>query len=215
MAILTISDVSKYAPNVTLTGDTLIGAIELAQSVIESDQGCNRPIEITSFKELLTVNTKTQSLWLSYTPIAISSEMNVKVRTGGNIQDRFRRYLPPSNWMILNSDQYLLDANGQIHLVNINLFSNFNYCTTLFSTAEVVYSAGIDFDTDNSVTRSLKASAGKILDYVVNSGAFQGVTELEVPFDEFRIKYAQSANIGRIPDGYFSAWRKYRPSAYV
>lgn len=215
--ILSEADTYIYAPNVKLTGDVLLGAIEFIQSVIESDLGCNRSIEVTEYTEKLTINLITQSFYLKYLPIINPPEPVIKVRLGGNIQDRFRRVVPVGSWLELTSDQYILDSDGLVSLngSNLNFYTNYSKPssrnTAYFSTAEATYSAGLDFTQSIPSINFFKACAGKILEFVTNSGTFQGVEELQVPFDEFRIKYSTELSVGQIPSELLRPFKKLTP----
>lgn len=216
--ILTEDDLPFYAPGVNLTSDALVGALYYLQAIVEGDAGAGRPIELEQRSETGDVQLGPQSFFLQHFPIVIDVDhpIEVKVRSGGNVQDVFRRPLPVGQWVVLESTDYILDIDNRVFLdyTSIGLLNAgwsahgaYGFDTTYrsvrsgFSTYQATYWAGFDFTVDSPVVNKLKSAAGAILTYLTQSGAFKGVQELDVPFDEFRIKYNTSASlVGRIPD---------------
>lgn len=209
--ILSLDDVSLYAPSISLTGDELNGAIFFVQSIIESSAGCNRPIEITSYEIQRKINVKFQSFYLPYLPIIEITELQVRLL---NLQDSFRRAIPSGEWFIVPNTNYEFSSNGSIELSLRRNFGNIypvELNEPIYSEIKCNYTAGLDFSQDNDEIKKLKLAAIECLKYTLNSGAFKGVSELNVPFDEYRIKYSSDVKVGFIPDGLLLPFRKYRP----
>lgn len=217
--ILTEDDLPIFAAGVNLTGDAITGALYYLQSIVEGDAGAGRPIELIQRMETGDVQPGPQSFYLQHFPIVIDEithPIELKVRSGGNVQDAFRRPLPVGQWVILANDDYVLDIDNRVFLdyTSIGLlnagwsgYSSYGFDTTYrsvrpgFSTYQATYWAGFDFSLDTTEVNKLKSAAGAILAYLTQSGAFKGVQELDVPFDEFRIKYnTNSLLVGRIPE---------------
>lgn len=220
MAILTPSDAGIYAPDVTLTGDALDSALLYVQALIESEKGANRPLEITSFTERKQVNLNAQTVYLSYVPVLEEPSPVIKVRTG-NIQNMVRDVIPVGDWQTLEPDTYTLDVDGRLNF-NENYYHYFNYGYYgssgyykhhYVSECELTYSSGWDFTQNTPEINQLKASAGRILSWVYgqNSGSYQGVKRLKVPFKEFEVEWSDKQLPGTIPDDLFLTFIKYRP----
>lgn len=212
--ILTEDDLPIFAPGVNLTADALTGAFYYLQSILESEAGAGRPLDLALRTEVRKIAAqKTQSFFLQQFPILIDEDhpFTLSVRVGGNVTDIYNRPVPVGSWRTLSENEYILDSNNQVFLnfANIGLinggwypcFVNQGYQQTGFTDYKCEYWAGFDFSQDTQEINQLKASAGAILTYIVQSGVFKGVSELQVPFDEFRIKYATDPTlIGQIPD---------------
>ena len=211
--ILNEDDLPLFAPGVNLTSDALTGAFYYLQSILESEAGAGRPLDLALRTETRKINYRCQSFFLQHFPILVDDDhpFLLSVRIGGNVTDTFGRAVSPGSWRVLADDEFILDNNNQIFLnySNLNLISSGwspNYLSSGyqrggFTDYKCEYWAGFDFTQDTQEINQLKASAGAILTYVVQSGVFKGVSELDVPFDEFRIKYATDPTlIGQIPD---------------
>jgi hypothetical protein len=188
------------------------------QSILEGDAGAGRPIELSQRVETGDIQLGPQSFFLCHFPIVIDVDhpIEIKVRSGGNIQDVFRRPLPVGQWVLLEGGDYVLDVDNRVFLDYASigfLNSGWNYYGSVgldtsyrsarpgFSTYQATYWAGYDFSLDDVEVNKLKGAAGTILTYLTQSGAFKGVQELDVPFDEFRIKYNTNPQlVGRIPE---------------
>jgi hypothetical protein len=217
--IFTSDDLTLFAPGVALTGNALEGAILFVTSIVESDRGADRPLEIVRHREKLRVNLKFQNFRLTYvsidTPLAEEPAPIVKARLG-NVVDGFNRAIAPDNWKTLTPDEYRIDSDGQIDLSTFCGRSwgygrswNTREPYPEFSEADVEYSAGIDFSEDTRTVRQLKAAFGRVLDWVCNTGSFKGITSVELPFEELKISYG-TGQLGTVPDDLLLAFRKYR-----
>ncbi len=219
MTILTESDVSIYAPSVTLSGDALLGAILNAQYQIESAKGANRPLEITQFIEQKHLNYNQQTAYLSYQPLIITDlyPMEVKVRIGNEV-DVFGYGISPQEWQILDSSNYILD--NHLGRVNLNLNNILTYYSwwgyfyqntrAFYTEIQISYYSGFDFtDNTNLDVLFIKSMCGQVLSYL-QSPSYQGVKRLIVPFREFEIEYNNSI-VGEIPKELFTPLWKYRP----
>lgn len=219
--IFSLDDLLLFAPSVSLPEDAVTGAIYFVQSIIEGDRGADRPLEITRHREKLRVNLKFQNFRLTYvsinTPLVNSPAPIIKARLG-NITDGFNRAIAPDSWQTLSSNDYTIDVDGQIYL-STAISRSWGYWGyhgynrepyPAFSEADVEYSSGIDFSQDTRQTREVKAAFGRILDWVVNTGSFKGVSSVELPFEEAKINYG-TGQLGTIPDDLLMVFKKYRP----
>ena len=219
--IFSLDDLLLFAPSVSLPEDAVTGAIYFVQSIIEGDRGADRPLEISRHREKLRVNLKFQNFRLTYvsinTPLVNSPAPIIKARLG-NITDGFNRAIAPDSWQTLSSNDYTIDVDGQIHL-STAISRSWGYWGyhgynrepyPAFSEADVEYSSGIDFSQDTRQTREVKAAFGRILDWVVNTGSFKGVSSVELPFEEAKINYG-TGQLGTIPDDLLMVFKKYRP----
>lgn len=219
--IFSLDDLLLFAPSVSLPEDAVTGAIYFVQSIIEGDRGADRPLEITRHREKLRVNLKFQNFRLTYvsinTPLVNSPAPIIKARLG-NITDGFNRAIAPDSWQTLSSNDYTIDVDGQIYL-STAISRSWGYWGyhgysrepyPVFSEADVEYSSGIDFSQDTRQTREIKAAFGRILDWVVNTGSFKGVSSVELPFEEAKINYG-TGQLGTIPDDLLMVFKKYRP----
>lgn len=232
--ILTEDDLPIFAAGVNLTGDAAEGALWYLQSILEGDAGAGRPIELAERTEIGGIDSGTQSFFLQHYPLVISEiyPIQLQVRIGGNVTDAYRRVLPVGQWKVLTTDDWILDGDGRIYLdlnhiglLNTSWSSGLTYSgyggyynatSAGFSAYRATYWAGFDFDTSGAEISKLKAAAGSILTYLTHSGVFKGVSELDVPFDEFRIKYstAGASMIGRIPDDMLLPFRALRARGF-
>ena len=219
--IFTVDDLLLFAPSVSLPEDAVTGAIYFVQSIIEGNRGADRPLEITRHREKLRVNLKFQNFRLTYvsinTPLVSDPAPIIKARLG-NITDGFNRAIAPDNWQTLNSNDYTIDIDGQIHL-STAIGRSWGYGGyggykrepyPEFSESDVEYSSGIDFSQDTRQTREIKAAFGRVLDWVCNTGSFKGVSSVELPFEEAKISYG-TGQLGTIPDDLLMVFKKYRP----
>jgi hypothetical protein len=232
--ILTEDDLPIFAAGVNLTGDAAEGALWYLQSILEGDAGAGRPIELGERTETGAIDSGTQSFFLHNFPIVVDADkpLQIDVRLGGNVQDAYRRVLPVGRWRSLDTGDYILDEDGRVYLdiTSIGLLNNawsngltysgYGYqvgsVVSGFTSYRATYWAGYDFDTSEAEISKLKAAAGSILTYLTHSGVFKGVSELDVPFDEFRIKYSttSAAMIGRIPPDMLLPFRALRARGF-
>jgi hypothetical protein len=231
--ILTEDDLCIFAAGANLTGDALEGALWYLQSILEGDAGAGRPIELSQRTETSKITEGSQSFFLQHFPLVIDEThpIEVQVRVGGSVQDAFRRVLPVGDWRTLDGADYILDDDGRVFLdyariglLNAQWSPGLTYSgyggylgisTMGFTTYRAVYWAGFDFTATSSEISKLKAAAGAVLTYLTQAGAFKGVTELDVPFDEFRIKYVNDSSlIGRIPDEMMLPFRALRTRGF-
>lgn len=202
--ILTEADIAKYAPLVTLTGDALTGALIYLQALIESDRCAGRSLEMQQYTEKSRVHLKTQTVWLSNSPLVNPPEPIIKVRLA-HVQDRFRRVMLAQDWTTLTPEQYQIDRDGQIILRNAMRGWTTSLNSVASSEAEVTYTAGLDFTQDTPEVNRLKAAAGQLLMFVVKSGVFKGISS-ESYSSEYSVNY-----IGDLPGFLTIPFWKYRP----
>lgn len=235
--ILTEDDLPTFAAGVNLTGDAAQGALWYLQSILEGDAGAGRPIELSQRTESGRIESGSQSFFLQHFPLVINQEkpLNIDVRIGGNIVDAYRRVLPVGNWRTLSLEDYIIDEDNRIYLdinriglINTSWSQGLTYSgyggyagasPSGFTGYKATYWAGFDFSQTTPEINKLKGAAGSILTYLTHSGVFKGVSELDVPFDEFRIKYTQggsdiAAMIGRIPEDMLLPFRALRARGF-
>lgn len=231
--ILTEDDLPIYAPGVSLVDDEFRGAIRRLESIIESDIGAGRPLEIQERVEQGTVLKNTQYFLLRQYPIDLTVTPIIKVRAGGSVSDGWRRGVTPGEWLTLTSEQYQLDSDGSVFLnpevIGLYLDNGWDrnnwgkgrYIQEsdrggILTAYHATYTAGYVFETNTPTAEveKIKAAAGAILGYVQQSSVFAGISEVQVPFDEFRIKYAIGSTasdvIGKIPEEMLRPFRDLR-----
>lgn len=206
--ILTPCDLAKYAPSVRLEGEALTGLLEYLQTIVESDAGANRSLEITEHTEKITLNFKLQNFWLSYFPLVTPPEPLIKVRMA-NAQDSFRRGISAFDWIVLNNEQYQIDFDSQVHLQPSAIAQSYGWGRQfIFTEAQVTYSAGIDFTQDTAEVRSLKAACGQILTYMTNNQAYLGISAVNI-VGEHSVQY-NVTKAGEIPSSLLTPFKKYK-----
>lgn len=219
--ILTPEDLDTFASGINLSENAVLGAIYAMQAIVESP-GAGRELELLERKEKINIDLNAQSFYFSYFPLVMTPEPIVKIRIGGNLNDSWGRAVPPGSWAVVPPECYTLDVDGQLHLGTAafpwypaNGFPGYQGIQQLYGTvAELTYTSGLDFtQVENPEIIKLKASAGMILKWITTSGVYRGVETIDIPFQEFRIKYSASATqlIGTIPDDLLLPFRKYQP----
>lgn len=205
MAILTEADKAVYFPSVTLAGDALDGAIALTQSLIEAAVG--RPLELTAFHENKAVNAATQTVQLSYVPVALDPAPVLRTRLDPAL-NRYRRPINAGEWSDpLSEGDYELDAvTGYLRLSG---------AAALHIQAD--YTAGLNFSLSTPPILALKAAAGSALTYSL-SDAFKGVSSRRVD-GEYTVSYSSQSGgssgggaiAGGLPPYLILPFMKYRP----
>lgn len=227
MAILNDDDIFKYCPSLAdLIGtDELEGKLDYVQSLVESSRGCNRAIELQVWTEKINYTYSTprrNEFYLAYTPVDLSYEPVIQIRKGYDpvhseyallnslyYDDNIYPYYRTDNldeYEVLVPDDYTLYQNGELLIHKASLVRDIR----------IEYKSGLDFSLDTQEIRNFKAAVGNLLNFISSNGAYQGVAEVQVPFDEYTIRY----NTGRldpfsIPDSLMLAFRKYRPRNQV
>lgn len=191
--ILSEYDRSVYFPSVRLEGDELIGAMRRAQLLAESVQGAQRSLEIQSYEDTKLINIETQSVQLTYVPIALTPTPTIKAR---EIQstDGFGRSTISPIFTNIPAISYELDLTTG-HLI----FTSGGY-----SEIKAVYNSGFDFSLESSHTSDIKFAVGMLLQYI-ESLPGKGVSG----YRPAGVEYVNS--FGEIPDYLFHPFKKYRP----
>lgn len=223
MAILTEDDLFIYAPSlVPLIGsDALIGKLAYLQSIIESPIACNRAIELNIFDENITYtnsNPAHNTFFLAYTPVDLTYIPTIEIRLGADpvhsnyalLSSQYHGVLPPYNrayplgyYETLTVDDYTLFQNGELRIDK----------HTLIRDLRISYQAGLNFSLNTQEIKAFKSASGNLLQFVHTSGAYQGIQEIDVPFDEYRIKYSTGSGSEpySIPPQLLSFFKKYSP----
>ena len=165
--------------------DRLTVAIANAQRMAESTLGAGRPLALTEFKEILSVNKVMQTAQLSYWPIVNDPPPVVEVRQSTTLH--YGRSLGTSQWHrlqgaepILNElgtptlddegnptftqAEYLIDEDGKLHLGRGFVGSGFGRSTP-YQTDEVrvTYTSGFDFSVDTYEVGQIKTAIATIM----------------------------------------------------
>lgn len=215
MAILTSSDISIYAPSVTLEGDALTGVITQAQALAESSLGANRPLELTEFTEVKRVNRSLQTVYLSYFPVAASPVPLLSVRFG-NVRSRFGRPVGISDWHELSADDYELDPTGQLNLSQSSAFWARAVSTGSVSTEiKATYIAGFDFTVDSYEVRQIKSVVGSVIAFQQSEGSGQGLKSFDYDGEYKKSFFGNSDYMYSAPPGLLSQLHKYRPKGVI
>lgn len=223
MAILNDDDIFIYCPSlVNLIGsDELIGKLDYVQSLVESSLGCNREIELKVWSEKITYTFSTpqrNEFYLAYTPIDLTFVPTIEIRKGFDpvhsdyaLLNNFyydenayyRRGL--DEYETLNPDDYTLYQNGELLIHKASLARDLR----------IEYKSGLDFSLTTQEIKNFKSAVGNLLNFITSDGAYQGVEEVEVPFDEYRIKYNSKNQPFVIPPQLMLFFKKYRPRNQV
>lgn len=160
MAILTSSDKSKYFSEVVATSTTLDGLLIIAQAMCESTYGADRPLEITTFTDIVDLYPASGIALIKRSPVIAVSTVSVrrKVNNFGSSS---------SEWQLLTSNEYSVDT--EINQVNINYSNNWGMLGARRSPmqAKITYTSGFDFSTDTSQeANNIRAICGRIVSYM-------------------------------------------------
>jgi hypothetical protein len=160
MAILTSSDKSKYFSEVVATSTTLDGLLIIAQAMCESTYGADRPLEITTFTDIVDLYPASGIALIKRSPVIAISSVSVrrKVNNFGSSS---------SEWQLLTSNAYSVDT--EINQVNINYADNWGMLGSRRSPmqAKITYTSGFDFSTDTSQeANNIRAICGRIVSYM-------------------------------------------------
>jgi len=220
MAILTIDDLDIYLPSLS---DGNIAEIESAMATAqfwaESYLGANRPLELTEFVEIKTLNNARQTTQLSYLPIVSSPEPIIKYRHGGN-STSLKEEVLISDWVTADSKDYVIDRNGRLHLTT-NGINQWGRYTGNPTQIEATYTSGFDFaDTDNPNAVAIKRSLASIVAFTQSQQA-KGIQSYE-EVGAYRVTFQSTSSAsnssskaagvsGTIPEIYLFPFKKYAP----
>jgi hypothetical protein len=158
MAILTSSDEPKYF-QLAATGAELEGLLIIAQAMCESTYGADRPLEITTFTDIVDIYPASGIALIKRSPVIAVSSVSVrrKVNNFGSSS---------SEWQLLTSNEYSVDT--EINQVNINYADNWGMLGSRRSPmqAKITYTSGFDFSTDTQEVNAIKSICGRIASYM-------------------------------------------------
>ena len=229
MSILDSADITTYAPSFLdeIGTPELEGKQDFVQAIIESPKGCNRPIEVTEFTEILD-NYQLSAVYpkynLAYTPVYISEGYTprVEVKRGAKERDvpfiaiahpnnvtyadgyarTDRYYLRDLQYIELPPEEFEISAQGELTILNQLLIQDF----------KVTYQAGFDFTQNTPEIKKIKAAFANVLNFIYKSNAYEGISSVQVPFDEYTIKYnTRSVSPYEIPEHLLYFFWQYRP----
>lgn len=152
MPILTSTDKPTYYSEVTAVAPQLDGLLAIAQAMCESSYGADRPLDITTFTDIVQVYSSGIAFIKRSPIIAITS---VSARSGiGN------------EWQLLDVDSYSIDIESN----QVN-FKSFDYWGSKFTRsqsmeAKITYSSGFDFTTTTQEVKNIKSICGRIVSYM-------------------------------------------------
>lgn len=200
MSILSEADKPIYFPDVTLTGDALMGAIRSAQAIAESNIGASRPLELQQYTEVRTINSA--RALLTRLPIDPTATLILSARSGG-YRDVLGRSIPKSAWFPFQISDFKIDFDiGEI-------FTLAPQITEIRAT----YTTGFDFTLDTPDVKRIKSAVAEVLNYQ-QSNSYQGLLEVSVE-GEYKVRYGSSSGgAGTIPDLLLVPFRKYRPRSF-
>jgi hypothetical protein len=222
MAILNDDDILKYCPSLaSLIGtDELDGKLDYVQSLVESSVGCNRAIEPQVWTEKINYtysSPRRNEFYLAYTPIDLTYIPTIEIRKGfdpvhseyallnslyydDNIYPFYRRGL--DEYETLEPDDYTLYQNGELLI----------HKATLIRDLRIEYKSGLDFSTNTQEIKNFKSAVGNLLNFITSNGSYQGLEEVQVPFDEYTIRYnSRNSEPFVIPEQLMLPFKKYRP----
>jgi hypothetical protein len=204
MSFIDSTELVVYAPDAAYSSGAL--AVLTAQAAIDAYLGYS--LEQAARVEILKLTRKSRTAQLSFWPIASTPTPTFEVREG-NLNDRFSREIPLTDWYTLNAGDYVLDDTGLITVNTVDTSLVFGRGVGQSNYLRATYTAGLDFTTDTAEINALKAMAGQIVTY--------GISEYQA-VDDLRIKYGQSgggsgAQAGQVPEVFFRPLNKYKPRA--
>ena len=214
MAILTTQELTTYAP--TVAGGTEVNIL-IAQAAIEAWLGF--PIEQAERVEILPLTARSKTTQLSYHPIADTPVPVIEIRQG-NERDRLDRQSGVTDWVTLQSGDYVLDATGLLSLNIVNSAVSFGVTSINATDLRATYTAGLDFTQDTPEIKALKAATGQIITYQDSDHFKTGVTELRVD-KQFQKKWATNSSsngvsaAGQVPELFFRPFQKYKPRSGI
>jgi hypothetical protein len=220
MAILTSEDAAIYFPGLSLSGNALTGAIAAAQRLAESPKGAGRPLEQQQFTEIKKVNRSTQTVQLSYWPIADSPAPIIETRYG-NVGNHYGHMIGLSQWVVRSPHTYILDSTGKLNL-NVSQDSSFSRTGQTEATeVRATYTGGFDFSGSGYDVDQIKSAVSGILATQQQASYASGVDQVQIA-GQATIRYAnqsqQPGSFNLIGMGYKDAiatLKKYRPRAYL
>lgn len=206
MAILTSDELSSYAPS--LVGNANADQLILvAQAFVESPQGANRKLELTEYQEIKRINQFKKNVFCSYLPIASDPALVLEVRYN-NQPTLFGRQSSVTDWQTVTDDKYIIDKHGKI-----NFRSVLNYGYYAFpNEAQMTYTAGFDFTSDDAEVITIKTLLGQILEYQ-QKDIYKGRQSLSIS-GEASVANAFFTGLKQpyqIPDSLILPFKKYRP----
>ena len=219
MAILNETDILTYAPTVTLTGAALTGAILQAQFIAEGAMGANRPLEIRRYSLIIKLNPAQQTCYLPYFPIVVDDDhpFELQARFSGAVAMSGGWLRSDKLWETLSPDSYIIESeNNRVALLtfagNLDRWdgSYRDYCNYRFTEVKVNFYSGFDFASEELSNEAIhiKSSLGQVLTYL-QSGQYQGVKRLQVPFREFEIEHTDTPT-ATIPESLLAPFKRYR-----
>jgi len=216
--ILEYSDLTTYAPNLVVTEEEILPQLYYVQMLIENE--ANRNLEVTEYIEKLPLSSKFQNCQLTFSPIINPPVPVVQARLA-NVETTLYQGYPPTDWLTIDPANYLIDSDrmlslkGGISSESIYLpVAAYHAHRQYFTEVQVTYSAGIDFSLATQEVKIIKSAAASLLNYI-RSVQFQGVEMIQVPFDEFRVKFTAGIMPGVVPKELTAMFRAYRCEAWV
>ena len=160
--ILVSGDKAQFYNEVTATGAQLDGLLQLAQGMCESEYGAGRPLEITTFTDIVEYFPMGQVAYAKRSPVISVSEVSIRGKSnnfGGTT----------SEWQLQDPSTYTVD--NTINQINVGYTNNWalygNSGRGDRMEAKIVYSSGFDFTiTSNQEINSIKAICGRIVSYM-------------------------------------------------
>ncbi len=206
MAWLSTSELATYAPSATAGGLT---AILAAQAGVMAYLGYD--LELSERVEILKPTRKTQTVHLSYRPIASTPDPVIEVREG-NTTDAFNRAQQLSDWYQLEAGDFVLDSTGLLSLNTANVSLGFDRISGDISYVRATYTAGIDFSGTTTEVELVKAALGQVITYQSSERYREGIEQISID-DFYQVRYDTGANAvasGTIPAGLLTPFAKYR-----
>ncbi len=125
----------------------------------ESTYGADRPLEITTFTDIVDLYPASGIALIKRSPVIAVSSVSVrrKVNNFGSSS---------SEWQLLTSNEYSVDT--EINQVNINYADNWGMLGSRRSPmqAKITYTSGFDFSTDTQEVNAIKSICGRIASYM-------------------------------------------------
>jgi hypothetical protein len=227
MGILSTTDALYFAPSLaSLSPDDLGAIVNYVNFLVESPDGANRQLDIKKWTEKLKMNVQLQNVYLSYRPLILDNPIDypisVKVRIA-NTLNYYGRGFPLQPWREIPMERVILDVDGQLHITfsadYFYLFLGYGLSIRPIATEmQVSYYSGLNIVPyipyqNTQIEKEildLKVAAGEICKYL-NSKLYNGISSVQVPFDEFTVGFNNPDKAFRVPQELLYPFKKYKP----
>lgn len=222
--IIEATELTSFAPTVTLTEPALSAAIALAQAQLEGIRGANRKLEQKQYTSIYRLNIGSQTFRIQEFPLADITSLQGRI---ANVRNRYGNHTSLGDWIDIDTENYNVDLEDRLVTINRGFFQSFysgfgsNFSSRnnqIYTEVKATYTAGFDFtDNTNTDVLAIKAALAQVLTYQQQSPINSGVSTEKID-DEYSVSYRASsggssdrvgAGIGQVPDGMLETMKQY------